>query len=113
MKNSLLFLLLFVGTISASLLLPWWIIAPLAAVLTYNFKTAPIAGFFVSLVAVFLAWLLSIYVIDDGTVALLMGKLFEVSDFATPLIASLVGGIVAGLFGLAGAFFAPKNPTAK
>jgi hypothetical protein len=112
MKTSLLFLILFIGTISVSLLLPWWIIAPIAAALTYSFKTKAVAGFIISLSAVFLAWLLSIYIIDDGTVADLMGKLFEVSGFATPRIGSLLGGLVAGLFGLAGALLAPQGKAA-
>jgi hypothetical protein len=111
MKNSTLFLVLFLGTLLASLFLPWWAIAPIAGITTYSTKTNPTAGFFVSLVAVFLAWLISIYIIDNGSVASLMGKLFQVSALITPLVAALLGGLIAGIFGLSGALLAPKKKT--
>jgi uncharacterized membrane protein YhdT len=111
MKNSILFLVLFLGTLLVSTLLPWWSIAPIAVALTYSLKAKPAAGFFISLTAVFLAWLISIYIVDNGTVASLMGKLFQVSAFITPLVAALLGGLLAGIFGLSGALLAPKKKT--
>jgi hypothetical protein len=111
MKNSIFFLVLFLGTLLVSKFLPWWTIAPIAGVLTYSIKAKPAAGFFISLVAVFLAWLISIYIIDNGTVASLMGKLFQVSAFITPLVAALLGGLLTGIFGLSGALLAPKKKT--
>lgn len=109
MKNSILLIILLAATVLLSLFLPWWIIAPLALVTTYISKTSPGAGFLIPFIAVFLAWLGSILLTDDGTVALLMGKLFDISSTAIPYIASLLGAIVAGLFGLAGSLLAPKK----
>jgi hypothetical protein len=109
MKNSVLFIVLFAATILGSLILPWWIIAPLAIVLTYISKPSPFIGFILSFLAVFLAWIISIYLIDNGTVSELMGKLFEVPAFLTPIIAALIGGITSGIFGLGGALLAPKK----
>jgi len=108
MKNSLIFLILFVATILCSLVLPWWIVAVLSLAITYFAKARNLAGFFVPLAAVFLAWLLSIYFVDEGSVQEILGRLFGIPGFLTPAVASLVGGLVAGLFGLAGALLAPK-----
>lgn len=107
MKNSLVLLLLFVTTILSSLLLTWWAIAPLALALTYYTNVSVSAGFGIPFIAVFLAWLISIYFIDNGTVSTLLGSLFGIAAFATPLLAALLGGLLAGLFGWAGALLAP------
>jgi hypothetical protein len=109
MKNSLVLLLLFVTTILSSLLLTWWVIAPLALALTYYNNVSTSAGFVIPFVAVFLAWLLSIYLIDTGAVSILLGELFSIAAFATPLLAAMIGGLLAGLFGWAGALLAPTS----
>ena len=108
MKNSLVFLFLFAATILCSLALPWWIIAPLAMAFTYATKSSGLAGFTVPFVAIFLAWLLSINFIDNGSVQTILGELFGIPAFTTPLVASLLGGLVAGLFGGAGSLLSPK-----
>ncbi|PCJ64582.1 MAG: hypothetical protein COA58_12655 [Bacteroidetes bacterium] len=110
MKNSILFLLLVVLTITLSLFLPWWIIAPLSIAATYFSKSKPLSSFFLPFSAIFLAWLLSIYFNNSGTISELMGKLFEIDGFIIPFIASALGGLVAGFFGLAGSLFSsPKK----
>ena len=103
MKNSLVFILLFVGTVIGSIFLPWWIVAPSALIFTYFSRTTALEGFFIPLLAVFLAWLASIFFYDDGAIREILGKLFQVHALLTPFIAALVGGLVSGLFGLAGA----------
>ena len=102
MKNSILFLLLVVLTISLSLFLPWWIVAPLSLGATYFAKSKPLSGFFIPFLAVFLAWLISIVFNESGNISQLMGKLFQVNELAISFIASGLGAIVAGFFGLAG-----------
>lgn len=67
------------------------------------------AGFLICFLAVFLAWLATILVTDDGTIAVLMGKLLNMSSFFTPFLASLLGALVAGFFGLAGSLLSPKT----
>lgn len=107
MKNSLVFILLFASTILCSIVLPWWIIAPLALAFTYFAKTSRAAGFLIPLASVFLAWLLSIYFVDNGSVSDILGKLFGISAFYTPIVAAIIGGITAGLFGWAGSLLSP------
>ncbi|MFB1002958.1 MAG: hypothetical protein QMC70_02300 [Bacteroidia bacterium] len=108
MKNSLFFLFLFAATILCSLALPWWVIAPLAIGFAYATKSSGVVGFTVPFMAIFLAWLLSIYFIDNGSVQNILGELFGMPAFMTPLIASLLGGLVAGIFGWAGSLLSPK-----
>ncbi len=108
MKNSLVFILLFAATILCSLVLPWWFVAPLALAFTYFAKTSGAAGFLIPLASVFLAWLLSIYFIDNGSVSTILGDLFGTAAFITPLLSALIGGLVAGLFGWAGSLLAPR-----
>lgn len=109
MKNSILFILILVATAALSPFLPWWIIAPIAFTGTYLNKTKAMAGFLICFLAVFLAWLATILMTDDGTIALLMGKLLNVSSIFTPFLASLLGALVAGCFGLAGSLLSPKH----
>lgn len=108
MKNSLVFILLLVATMLCSFVLPWWVIAPLAMLFTYFAKTSGTAGFFVPFASVLLAWLLSILFVDYGAVRDIMGDLFGIPAFATPILAALIGGLVAGLFGWAGSLLSPK-----
>ena len=109
MKNSLTFLFLFISTIILSLFLPWWIIAPLALVVSYFLRLSAGSGFVLSFLAVFAAWVLSIYFIDNGVVTDLMGKLFEVEGYLIPMIAGVIGGLIGGVFGWAGALLAPRQ----
>lgn len=108
MKNSFVFILLFVATILCSLLLPWWIVAPLALAFTYYAKTSSAAGFLIPFCSVLLAWLLSIYFVDYGAVRDILGKLFGIAAAATPIVAALIGALVAGLFGWAGSLLSPR-----
>ena len=109
MKNSILFILILVATAALSPFIPWWIIALIAFMGTYVSKTKAAEGFSICFLAVFLAWLGSILMTDDGTIAVLMGKLLNVSSSFTPFLASLLGGLVAGFFGLAGSLLSPKT----
>ncbi|MGB0850094.1 MAG: hypothetical protein ACPGTP_02510 [Bacteroidia bacterium] len=112
MKNSLAFLVLFAATILLSLILPWWIIAPMSFAYSYFLKPSAVIGFFVPFAAIFLAWFLSIHFVDNGIVADLMGKLFQVGSSLTPVIASMLGAIVAGLFGWSGSLLREQKKSA-
>jgi hypothetical protein len=108
MKNSIAFIIIFISTIALSLVLPWWIIAPMALAYTYFTKLSSWVGFLIPFASVFLAWFLSIHFIDTGIVAELMSKLFNINESLTPVLASFLGGLVAGIFGWSGALIAPK-----
>lgn len=112
MKNSILFLFIFGGTIALSMVLPWWILGPLALALCYIAKPKLGAAFLISFGAVFIAWLLSIYFVDDGSVSVLLGKLLGIEAYFTPIVSGLIGGLLGGLFGLAGALLRPSTSTA-
>ncbi len=110
MNNIITFLVLFFGTIFLSMLLPWWIIAPLALGICYVARLSSIGAILVSFFGVFFAWILSIYFYDsDGLVSGLLGSLFKLSDFAMPIVAGLVGGLLASLFGWSGSLLANKK----
>lgn len=112
MKNSLAFLLLFAATILLSLILPWWIIAPLSFAYSYFLKPKPAIGFFIPFAAILLAWYLSIQFVDNGIVAGLIGKLFQLDAGLTPVVASFLGASIAGLFGWAGALLSEQQKQA-
>ena len=107
MKNSLLFLFIFGGTIALSMVLPWWIIGPIAFTTCYLARPTAGLAFLLSFTSVLAAWLLSIYIIDDGSISTLLGKLLGISALPSPIISALIGGILGGLFGLAGSLLRP------
>jgi hypothetical protein len=109
MKNSIVFLLLVVLTITLSLVLPWWVIAPLSLGATYFSKIKPMSGFLIPFIAIFIAWLLSIMFNGTGIISDLMGTLFQVGPALIPFIASALGALVAGFFGLSGSLLSSRN----
>lgn len=109
MKNSLIFILLLFGTLILSMLLPWWIIAPLALCAAYFSEMRPAVGFSLSFLAIFCAWVICAFMADNGTIQAILGTLFNVSEYATPFISGAIGGLTAGLFGLAGSLLVPKK----
>jgi hypothetical protein len=110
MKNSILFIVIAVLTFSFSLFMPWWVVAPIAFGVAYFAKLSVGKGFALPFAAVFITWLVSIYVVDTGVVASLVGELFGMPGVAAPFVAAALGAAVAGLFGLAGALLvSPKK----
>ena len=95
-------------SILASLVLPWWVIAPICFAVAYFVKLKPLQAFLISFLAIMIIWLGAIYYFDFGTVKLLVGDLLELPSNLTPLISSIIGGLVAGIFGLAGSLFSKK-----
>jgi hypothetical protein len=109
MKNSILFIVIAVLTAVTSLFAPWWVVAPIAFLVAFFGKMKAFAGFWVSFLAVFVTWWLTIYITDNGVVAELLGKLLTLPSWAAPLVASIIGGLVAGFFGLSGALFSYRK----
>ncbi len=95
-------------TLLASFWLPWWIVAPICFLVALVFKLSPAQGFLISFITVFIVWIGSIYYFDHGTVKVLVGDILGISAIAAPILSSIIGGLIAGLFGLAGSFFSKK-----
>ena len=113
MKSSIIFILILASTMILSIILPWWIIVIIALGFTYFGKMNPLLSFIIPFAAVFIAWVVSIYIVDNGSVQNILGKLLNADSNFTPYIAGLIGGLVAGIFGLAGSYLAPLEEALK
>lgn len=76
---------------------------------TYFGKMNLFLSFIIPFAAVFIAWVTSIYIMDNGSIQNILGALLNTDSILTPYIAGFLGGIVAGIFGLAGSFLAPQK----
>ncbi|MFC6101744.1 hypothetical protein [Olivibacter domesticus] len=107
-----MFITLFVASLIAQLLLPWWIILPITLFISYFFNKSPWFSFIISFIAIYLMWLLfSTYQssMNDHILGNRIGVLFGLSPnfggwFLMALISGIPGGIVAGFGGLAGQY---------
>lgn len=88
------------------LFLPWWIIAIVAFVLTWYFKTGKLLSFSAAFLTVFIVWALRAYWVDLGaehTTATLIGNILGgLTPSLAIFLTALTGGIVAGISGLSG-----------
>ena len=96
----------------AQLYLPWWIIAPIAFAVCYLFKLKAGEAFLVSFMAIFILWGGYAYYLDMNNGHILCKRVAALLHLSLPplilLITGLVGGLVAGLAGLAGGFLIKK-----
>lgn len=107
-----MFITLFVASLIAQLLSPWWIILPITLFISYFFNKSPWFSFIISFVTIYLMWLLfSAYQssMNDHLLGNRIGVLFGLPSnfdgwFLMVLISGIPGGIVAGLGGLAGQY---------
>jgi|SRR6056300_1628261 len=109
MRISVAFILIAVAVVALGFYLPWWIIAPICAVVAYSLNLRAVYGFGVSFLAVFITWLVSIYIFDDGSVEPIVGALLEVNANFAPVISALIGAVLSGIFGLAGSLLAARG----
>jgi hypothetical protein len=89
--------------------LPWWVIAPVAFIVAAIFKLKPGQGFLAGFFGLFLLWAGMAFFIDLSNEHILSAKislLFFKSaiPFVIVFMTGLIGGLVAGFAGLAGAF---------
>jgi hypothetical protein len=102
----LLFLLIFLTGLITQMLLPWWIIAPIAFVLA--FWKAPSAGqaFLSGFAGIALGWLLVSVFIHFRTDGILTSRMVQLLPVRFPalliLLTATIGGLVGGLGALAG-----------
>lgn len=111
MKNFFLSLILIaLASFLLQLFLPWWVIAPVAFVVTYLVKQNGLSAFFAGFLAIFIMWVAYAYKLSSANEHLLAGKVAEVLKQLTGgslstlfLLTGLIGGLVAGFAGLSGA----------
>ncbi|MBT8327677.1 MAG: hypothetical protein KJP21_08130 [Bacteroidia bacterium] len=95
-------------SILASFFLPWWVIAPICFVVTYLAKLKPIQAFLISFISIFIVWICAIYYFDYGSVQPLVGELLGIPSKLTSIVAAVIGGLMAGVFGLSGSLLGKK-----
>jgi hypothetical protein len=104
-----------VGILSAILenFLPWWTIAPVAFAVAYLFKLEWYNAFLAGFAGLFLLWGGMAFFIDHANEHILSGRvsiLFIKSSkpLVIVLMTGLIGGLVAGFGGMAGALLGKK-----
>lgn len=107
-----MFILLIVVTFIAQLFLPWWIIIPIAFIVSFYFNKKPWRSFMISFTALFVLWTFySLYQswMNDHLLANRIGLLLGLSKsninwLWLVLVSGLPGAITAGIAGLAGPY---------
>jgi len=93
--------------------LPWWVIAPVAFVVSYLFKLKWYEAFLAGFAGLFILWAGMAFFIDHSNEHILSSRVsILILKSAQPLtlvaITGVLGGLVAGFGGLAGAFLVRK-----
>jgi hypothetical protein len=89
------------------IILPWWIIAPVAFLVCFWKRTGAFNAFMASFLSVFIVWLIlavRIHIQSNGLLTEKIAFLFPLGGSATALIflSALMGGLVSGFAGLSG-----------
>lgn len=86
--------------------LPWWAIAPLAAVTGWIFAASPGRSFVAGFLGGFLSWFLNAFWLDRANEGLLSGRVgalfLGLSGMELLLLSGLLGGLLAGMGCLTG-----------
>ena len=93
--------------------LPWWVIAPVAFVVSYLFKLKWHQAFLAGFLGLFILWASMAFFIDCSNEHILSSKvsvliLKSSKPFVLIAITGITGGLVAGFAGLAGSFLVKK-----
>ncbi len=86
---------------------PWWIIGFVAFAAAFAFEEKPGRSFLVSFLTIFIYWGAIAFYIDMQNDSILSNRMSNMilstdGSFLMILITTLIGGLVAGLFGLSG-----------
>ncbi|QJD97524.1 hypothetical protein HH214_17415 [Mucilaginibacter robiniae] len=102
----MLFLAIFILTLAASLLLPWWVVAIIAFAAALFAGTRPAQAFWSGFGAVFIAWVvLALFnsIPNHNMLAARVATLFHLPHWSLLLfITALLGGLVGGMAALSG-----------
>ena len=93
--------------------LPWWIIASVAFVVCYLFKLKWPKAFLAGFLGIFILWAGTAFFIDRNNDHILSDKLSviffkSVKPHMMVLMTGIIGGLVAGFAGMAGALLRKK-----
>ena len=93
--------------------LPWWIVAPIAFLISYLFRLKGGQGFLAGFLGVFLLWAGKALVIDRSNEHILSPRIAALIHIPSVplliLVTGLIGGLVAGIAGLSGALAVAKK----
>ena len=109
MKFIVSVLLIALLSFSACLYFPWWTIAIAAFIVTAFIQQAPFSAFLSGFCSVFLLWAILAFIISFNNEDILAHKVSQlILQMDNPplliLVTGLLGGVIAGLAGLAGSF---------
>ncbi len=91
------------------MLLPWWIIAPIAFITSYFIVQKPFKAFLSGFLAIFILWFIQSYLISSGNHHILAHKISQlIVKMDRPLVlffvTGFIGGLVAGFASLTGSY---------
>ncbi len=105
----MIFILLLILTLISGFFLPWWFISIFAFIIAYYLGKKPWSTFFLSFLAVFLAWLILALlrsIPNDQILVVRITKLFHLPHWIFLfIITCLIGGLIAGISGITGFYF--------
>lgn len=107
------FLASFISILLGSLIfhylgLPWWNIAIISAIATFQFKLKPVYSFICGFLSILLFWFTHAYLINNANNGILLKNISEVMNLSQTTIWFLmlsIGSLVGGFSGLTGSFF--------
>jgi len=112
MTKSIIFLILLVvlGFLLQQIL-PWWVLAPLAALLAWALQLPARPAFLASLAAGILLWSGYALYLDNEILSKRLGQLMgNISPFFIFLLTGLIGGLLAAMGGVTGSLGAALWP---
>ena len=114
MKFFVSLLLIAMLSFAACLFLPWWAIAIAAFVVTALIQQPPVYAFLAGFISIFLFWSAMAFIISYNNDDILAHKVSQLiiqmdNPLLLILVTGLLGGIVAGVAGLAGSFVRKRN----
>ena len=118
MKFLVSVLLIILLSFGASFYFPWWVIAPVAFLVTCLIPQSPGSGFLAGFISLFAFWSLLTFSISLHNEHVLAGKVSQVmlnmeSHPMLILATGLIGGLVAGFAGLTGSLLRKRKRFVK
>lgn len=118
MKGFILFLVIGALSYVAGWWYPWWSIAVVAFVVALVVPQRPVAAFFTAFISIFIFWFSLAFFQDLSNDHILSSRISELflhiqSPLGIAAVSGLVGGLVAGMAALSGAFLRYRKKAPK